>query len=169
MARHRHSRRHRSRSRNYKGGDGNYSSASSYGSYVNGSGDSQYSRVFDQTGADAGRQSNVLIGAQGQWAQQPSVPTGQNLSLIQTAGRRRGSKKGGLWGEVINQAVVPFALLGMQQNYGRKKQGGKTNKRRGGFLGEAINQAVVPLAILGMQQNYGRKKQGGKTRKNHRR
>jgi hypothetical protein len=158
MARHRHSR-----SRSYKGGNGNYTSATTYGSYVNGSGDSQFNRVFDQGGADAGRQTNVLIGAQGQWAQQPHGPSPQNLSLIQSAGGRK--KRGGLWGEVINQAVVPFTLLGLQQNYGRKKHGGKTCKRRGGCMGAAINQAVVPLALLGLQHTYGRKKRGGKTRK----
>ena len=161
----RHSRK--SRSRSYKGGSGNYSSASTYGSYVNGSGDSQYSRVFDQT-SDAGRQSNVIIGAQGQWAQQPHGPNAQNLSLIQSAGKRR-NKRGGLWGEVINQAVVPFTLLGLQQNYGRNKRGGKTSKRRGGYMGmaAAVNEAVVPLTLLGLQQNYGRKSRGGKTRKHH--
>ena len=120
-----------------RGGSGNYSSASTYGSYVNGPVDAQYNRVFDQTAANSARQSNVIIGAQGQNAQQPNTPSSQNLSLIQSAGRRRKSnrrsrnKRGGLWGEVINQAVVPFTLLGMQQSYRRKKQGGrKTRKYR---------------------------------------
>jgi hypothetical protein len=134
MTKRTHSRRHRSRSRSYKGGSGNYSSASTYGSYVNGSGDSQYNRVFDQSGANAARQSNVLIGEQGQWAQQPSLPTAQNLSLVQSAGkRRRKSKRGGLIGEVVSQAIVPFGILGLQQTYGRKKKhGGKhTRKHRG--------------------------------------
>ena len=166
MTRHRNSRRHISRSRSYKGGNGNYSSASTYGSYVNGSGDSQFNRVFDQGGADAGRQSNVIIGAQGQWGQSAHLPTSQNLTLVQSAGKRR-NKRGGLWGEVINQAVVPLSLLGMQQTYRKSRRGGKTSKRRGGNIGAAINQAVVPLALLGMQQNYGRKRRGGKTRKHH--
>lgn len=161
-----HSRRHRSRSRSYKGGSGSYSSASTYGSYVNGSGDSQFNRVFDQGGADAGRQSNVIIGAQGQWGEQPHMPTAQNLALVQSAGKRR-NRRGGLVGEVINQAVVPFALLGMQQNYRRGKRGGKTHKRRGGNIGALINQAVVPAALLGMQQNYSRKRRGGRSRRHH--
>ena len=122
------SRRHRRSHGVKRGGSGNYTSASTYGSYVNGSGDSQYSRVFDQS-IDAGRQSNVIVGVQGQWAQQPHGPTAQNLSLVQSAGKRR-TKRGGLFGEVINQAVVPLALLGMQQNYGRKRNGGKTRKHR---------------------------------------
>ena len=167
MAKQSRSRRHKRSQGVKRGGSGNYTSASTYGSYVNGSGDSQYSRVFDQS-VDAGRQSNLIVGAQGQWAQQPHGPTAQNLSLVQSAGKRK-SKRGGLWGEVINQAVVPLTLLGMQQNYGRKRNGGKTSKRRGGYMGmgAAINQAVVPLALLGMQQTYGRKRNGGKTRKHH--
>ena len=127
-----HSRRYRrSHKRSHgvkRGGSGNYTSASTYGSYVNGSGDSQYSRVFDQS-IDAGRQSNVIVGVQGQWAQQPHGPTAQNLSLVQSAGRRR-TKRGGLLGEVINQAVVPLALLGMQQTYRRKRNGGRKGTRK---------------------------------------
>jgi len=43
-------------------------------------------------------------------------------------GKRR--KRGGFLGEsVVNQAVVPFALLGMQQTY-RRKRGGKRHTRK---------------------------------------
>jgi hypothetical protein len=42
-------------------------------------------------------------------------------------GRRR--KRGGFFGEAaVNQAVVPFALLGMQQTYRRKRGGRRTRK-----------------------------------------
>jgi hypothetical protein len=128
--------RHRRRSHSVKRGGGNYTSASTYGSYVNGSGNSQYNRVFDENTSNAARQSNVIIGAQGQNSHQPNQPSGQNLSLIQSAGRRRRrtnrrtrTKRGGLWGEVINQAIVPFSILGMQQTYRRKKHGGRGTRR----------------------------------------
>ena len=130
MAKHGSShRRRRSHRRSPKrGGGGNYSSASSYGSYVNGSGDSQYNRVFDQ--GSSTNQSNVIVGAQGQWATQPGTPT--NLNMIQAAGQKRsGSRKnrrGGLVGEVLSQALVPFGILALQQSY-RKKRGGKTRRR----------------------------------------
>jgi hypothetical protein len=164
MARHR-SRRHISRSRRMRGGNSNYSDASSYGTYVNGTGDSQWNRTMDQAGAYGQIPGNIIIGAQGQNVTPTSqVPTQNNLSLVQSAGRRR-RRKGGFLGEVINQAIVPLSLIGMQQNYKRGKKGGKTSKRRGGFIGEAVNQAVVPLALLGMQQNYSRKRTGGKTRR----
>jgi hypothetical protein len=94
---------------------------------VNGSGDAQFNRVFAQGGDFAGRQSNISIGAQGQNSQMPGVPTQQNLSLVQSAGKSR-RKRGGFLGAVINQAVVPFSILAMQQSY-RNKKGGKTRRR----------------------------------------
>jgi len=124
MAKHRGSRRHRVK----RGGSANYTSASTYGSYVNGSGNSQFARTFDQTGPYASRFGSDYVGAQGQWAKQPHQATQQDLSLIQSAGRSR-RKRGGLLGQVINQAIVPFGLLGMQQSYRRHKRGGKRTRK----------------------------------------
>jgi hypothetical protein len=133
MAKQRHSRRRSHRVK--RGGSGNYTSASTYGSYVNGSGDSQFSRTFDTSGPYASRAGSEYVGAQGQWANQPNQPTAQNLALVQSAGRRRKSgssrrsRRGGLWGEVLNQAIVPLSLLGMQQTYKKRKYGGKHTRR----------------------------------------
>jgi len=129
MEKHRHSRRHRSRSRRMRGGNGNYTSGSTYGMYVNGSGDSQFARTFDATGPYAARAGSEYVGAQGQWSQQPNVPSVQNLSLVQSAGKRRKSRRGGFFGEVINQAIVPFGLLGLQQTYRKKSHGGRRTRR----------------------------------------
>jgi hypothetical protein len=119
----------RMKMRGVKRGGGNYSSASTYGGYVNGSGNSQFSRTFDSSGQYANRLGNQYVGAQGQWSKQASIPTEQNMALIQSAGSRR--RRGGLFGEVINQAVVPFGLLALQQSYKKKKHGGKyTRKHR---------------------------------------
>lgn len=128
MAKHRHSRRRRSRSRRMRGGS--YTSGSTYGMYVNGSGDSQFARTFDATGPYAARAGSEYVGAQGQWSQQPNTPSAQNLALVQSAGKRRKSSRGGFFGEVINQAIVPFGLLGLQQTYRKKRSGGKTRKAR---------------------------------------
>ena len=126
MARHR-SRRHRSRSRRMRGGS--YSDAASYGMYVNGTGASQWSRTMDQSGAYGQVPGNVIIGVQGQNVTPSSqMPTSQNLSLAQGGGRRR--RRGGFFGEVINQALVPAALLGMQQTYRRKRGGRHTRRHR---------------------------------------
>ena len=128
MAKHRHSRRHRSRSRRMRGGS--YTDGASYGVFVNGSGNSQFARTFDATGPYADRAGSEYVGAQGQWAQQPNVPSAQNLALIQSAGRRRRrSRRGGFFGEVINQAIVPFGLLGLQQTYRKNRTGGKKTRR----------------------------------------
>jgi len=122
MAKRRQSRSRRHR-RSQRGG--NYTSASTYGSYVNGTGNQQFSRTFDQSGPFANRIGSEYVGAQGQNAQQQGTPT--NTQLVQSAGGRK-SKRGGLWGEVINQAIVPLSILGMQQTY-RKKHGGRRTRR----------------------------------------
>ena len=121
-------RKSHKRSRKHRGGaapnPSSYSSASSYGMAVNGTGDSQFNRVFSQSGMDGRFQSNTIVGAQGQNLGLP--PT-----VAQRAGGKRRSKKGGFWGQVINQAVVPFGILGLQQTYRRKNhRGGKTHRRR---------------------------------------
>jgi hypothetical protein len=107
---------------------GAYSSATTYGEFVNGSVNSQWDRTLGQSGVYGQIPGNVLIGAQGQNAPSPSqMPSSQNLALIQSAGRRR--RRGGFLGEVINQALVPAAILGMQQTY-RRKRGGRRHTRR---------------------------------------
>lgn len=118
---HRHGRKHRGGS---APNPSSYSSATTYGSVVNGSLDSQFNRVFNESGMDGKFQSNTIVGAQGQ-------NLGLPPSLAQRAGGKRRSKRGGFWGQVINQAVVPFGILGLQQTYRRKNhKGGKTHKRR---------------------------------------
>lgn len=108
---------------------GNYSSASSYAEYVAGPMDAQYSRTFDQSGPYGQVPGNTLIGAQGQGV--PSQgPTSAQLNLVQSAGRHRRRHRGGFLGEVVNQAIVPLGLLGLQQTFRRKKGGRRTRKRR---------------------------------------
>jgi len=124
----RHSRRHRS-SRRMRGGS--YTSGSTYGSYVNGTGDQQFARTFDVAGQYGSRVGSEYVGAQGQNSQQFGSPSAQNLSLIQSAGKRRRSRRGGFLelGGVINQAIVPFSILGMQQTYRKKSHGGRRTRR----------------------------------------
>ena len=124
-----HKRRH-SRGRKMRGGS--YTSGSTYGSYVNGTGDQQFARTFDTTGPYAARVGAEYVGAQGQNSQIFGTPSDQNLSLIQSAGRRRRrSRRGGFLelGGVINQAIVPFSILGMQQTYRKKSHGGRRTRR----------------------------------------
>jgi len=110
------------------------SSAASYAQQVSGSEDAQYNRVFSTSGPYGNLPGNTIIGVGGQNSNLVGAPSQQQLSLINQTpltggGKSRRRKRGGLFGSVVNQAVVPFALLGMQQTYGRKKHGGKTYKR----------------------------------------
>ena len=122
----RHSRRHRSRSRRMMGGS-SYQSAASYGEYVNGSTNAQFERTLGVQGPYGQIPGNAIIGAQGQNVQ-PASMVSPDLNKIQSAGRRR-RRRGGFLGEVINQAIVPFALVGMQNTY-RRKKGGRSRRTR---------------------------------------
>jgi hypothetical protein len=89
---------------------------------VNGTGDAQYNRVFDVNGVNGKFPGNVIVGAQGQ-------NLGYPASALPQKGGKRKSKKGGFWGQVLNQAVVPFGILGLQQSYRRGKRGGKKTRK----------------------------------------
>ena len=135
----RQSRRRSNKNRGFLGG-GSLAESSATVNYSNNGGggagwvegkygneDQQYNSVFDIGSKTLGNSFTVLPASQ--------TPTPGNLSLIQSAGgrrRRRGrmtKKRGGfLMGEVINQAVVPFGLLALQNRYGRRKS--RMNKSR---------------------------------------
>jgi hypothetical protein len=105
------------RNKSKKGGD-----ASNYIIKNYGNADEQYSNVFNQVQGVSNSgfpgSSNVIRTLGGQVAGSRRKKCG---------GTRR--KRGGFWGQLINQAIVPFSLLGLQQTYGRKKRGGKTKRR----------------------------------------
>ncbi len=113
-------RRHKQRGGYPAPDPSSYSSAATYQLAVNGDGNAQYNRVFDINGPDGKFPGNVIVGAQGQ-------NLGYPQSVSMKGGKRR--RRGGNFGSVINQAVVPFALLGMQQTYRRKKNGGKKTRK----------------------------------------
>ena len=122
-------RRRRNR-RSHRGGSG-YTSAATYGSYVNGDVNSQFARTFDQSGPYGSNPSGDLIGAQGQNSTLFGAPTGQNLALVQSAGRRRrGSRsrrkrRGGFMGS----AAVPASLYAMYSSKSRRRKRGKSHRR----------------------------------------
>jgi len=141
--------RSRRRGRKQRKMRGGYSSAATFQVQNVGSENQQYNNTFirgDPFGASiqnlAGTQPSVVAGA---------FPSAANLSLIQSAGsrrrKRRGgnsstssssnpsdsdlqnggkrrsrrAKRGGYWGNVISQALVPFSLLFAQNRYGTRK------------------------------------------------
>ena len=93
-----------------------YSSAHQYGSVVSGTGDQQWNRVFEN-----GNHGNALTGVQGQ----------QSVFQAQKGGRTK-RKRGGIFGAVIDQAIVPFGILALQNTYGRRGRSAskKNNKKR---------------------------------------
>jgi hypothetical protein len=133
-SKHRHSRRCGHSRRHMKGGSGAYSSASTFGEYVNGPGPAQFSRVFDQAGPYGQVSGNTLIGAQGQNVPVASqMPSAAQLALVQGGGRRRykksHSKRGGFLG-VVNQAIVPFSLVALNHMYKGKRPQHKSRRYR---------------------------------------
>jgi hypothetical protein len=107
-------RRKRSGKRRMRGGmnaanPNSYSDGASYGLATNGTVPEQFMRTYGGPGSGPGVYTSV-----------------QGASV---GGGRKRSKKGGFWGEIISQALVPFSILGMQQTYRRNKHGGKRTKR----------------------------------------
>lgn len=64
-------------------------------------------------------------------AGQSVVRTVQGAPSGQAGGKKRRVKKGGYWGQVISNALVPFGLWAAQNRYSKRrtvKRGGKTRK-----------------------------------------
>jgi len=115
--------------------------ASNYNLQVNGTMDQQLNRVF---GSEyPGNASNISIGAQGQNSGYVNPPSSSQMSLIQQGGRRSRrsrrskrtkrskrskNKKGGSLGNVLQQAIVPFGLVGLNQAFSSRKN--RTQKYR---------------------------------------
>lgn len=112
---------------------GQYSSAASFVEATVGTGDVQYDNVFKGANLPNG---NEIVGLQGQNTQIPaSLPQSAGNMM---GGKRRRSKKGGYWGQVLSTALVPFGLWAAQNRYSKRKGfssfvpkiGGKTKKSR---------------------------------------
>jgi hypothetical protein len=111
--------------------------ASEYMSRLVGDVNAQYNRTFDIN--SSANRGNALVLADGR-----SISGGSSRSRmsgrVRARGRARGrggssrsrASRGGFMGSVINQAVVPLALLGLQQTYRRRGTGfkGKSYKRK---------------------------------------
>lgn len=110
--------------------------ASEYMSRLVGTTDSQYNRTFD-INSPANR-GNALVLADGR-----SISGGSSRRRMNAVARGRGrargrggssrsrNTRGGFMGPLLNQAVVPLALLGLQQTYRRRGQGNFKGKSYG--------------------------------------
>jgi len=80
-----------------------------------GNGDAQWDAVF-KTGNPAF--GNEIINQQHSSSVQAMAHKGGKRKSSKSRSRR--SKRGGYWGHIINQALVPFGLLGMQNAYAKR-------------------------------------------------
>lgn len=123
--RHSHRRHRRGGATNTTGATGtgtgtvnpsSYSSASSWMGAINGSGDSQYGRVFNQSSPFPAN-GNSIIGTNGQRAGSKGGSKGGSHK-----GRRHHSKtyKGGGVMGLVSQALVPLGLIGLQRMFSKK-------------------------------------------------
>jgi hypothetical protein len=85
------------------------------------SAEQQFMNTFGNSGnGHSGNLIPTLTGAPG--VTPYNVPQGSVATYVpnpaQSGGKRR--KKGGYWAQVLQQALVPFGLLGLQQAYGRR-------------------------------------------------
>lgn len=165
------------RTKKYRGGSSN-PSAWSYVYNTVGDGLTQFRNALTvQAGDNAGSlQSNDIEPVNNLNAQNAQgVPNNNQLSLVQSAGKRRG-RRGGNMGFIMNQALAPVSLLALQQGYSRKhmkrgnsksrrSRGGGKRRRRGGNMGLMMNQALAPVSLLALQQTYGKKTRRSKSRK----
>ncbi len=111
----------KSKSKSQKGGNQGAYPDSAWGFQLNNVGDawSQFTRVMSSPNT-----SNVITPAN-------SAPAAPAAPASQMGGKRRSkrSKKGGYWGAVLEQAIVPLTLLGLQQTVGtRRNHGARRNK-----------------------------------------
>jgi hypothetical protein len=109
--------RRRSQKRSQRGGSQGSYPDSAWGFQLNNLGDGWTQFTNSLTG-NPNNQSNVIV---------------QNHPKMMKGGKRQSrGKRGGYFGAVLEQAVVPLALLGTQQFYG-KKYSRKNNGRNKSF------------------------------------
>lgn len=152
------------RSRKLKGGN----SPSGWGYVYNtvGNGWTQFQNALTlQPGQNlASQQSNDIepIGKPN-FQNTESMPSKTDLTLIQSAGKRRHrKKKGGNWGAIISRAAAPLTLLGLQKSFGKRKS---RRSRKGGNFSMVASQAAVPLTLLGLQNTFKKRKGSRGSRK----
>lgn len=107
-----------------------YSSVSTFIPATVGNGQQQYDNVFKGANLPNG---NQIVGLQGQNTQIPASLPQNSGNMI--GGKKRRSKRGGYWGQVLSTALVPFGLWAAQNRYSKRKSffpkiGGKTKKSR---------------------------------------
>jgi len=109
----------RRKTRGRRGGDG---AADWIISNFGGTTEQQFMNTFGNSGnGNAGALIPTVTGAPAVLPyNQPQGSLALNAGPVQGGGKRRRAKKGGYWAQVIETALVPFGLLGLQNAYGRR-------------------------------------------------
>ena len=104
-----------------------YSDAASYVAANYGDGNTQWNNVFGPQSTST--MGNEIVNLNHPQMVQANMPQGGGR---RRRGTRRG-RRGGFFGNVISQAIVPFGLLALQNKYSRRlrhKRGGTRKHRR---------------------------------------
>jgi len=118
-----HSRRH-----NKKRGGNSFTSSYADAAGLQTTGASNYAAA---TNASPGPSPSPIVKGGSSKARGKSMSQSQSRAKGRAKGRGRSQGIGGFWGAVLEQAIVPLTLLGIQQTYGRKRHlKGRTFKRR---------------------------------------
>jgi len=96
---------------------GNFTSGTTYGSFVNGSGMDQFNRMFSVSSPYSNSASSY-VGAQGQNYIPPEKYTGGRRRRKHGT-RRKNHGGSGVVASVFGQSVVPGTLLALQQSYNK--------------------------------------------------
>jgi len=101
--------------RSRRGGDG----AAEYVLGQYGTGDTQWDAVFKTGNPPFG---NEIINQHHPSSVQAMAHKGgrKSTSTSSSSSKSRRSKRGGYWGQMISQALVPFGLLGLQHAYAKR-------------------------------------------------
>ena len=111
--------RTRSRPRSRRGGSSLPASAWGYELNTVGDMNAQIKNSLETSPSQnlATSQSNAITPLNNINAQNAQPYLNPNLTTHKGGSRRSRSRKGGFWGQIIKQAAVPLALLGIQQKY----------------------------------------------------
>lgn len=114
------------KSRRRRGGQ----SAATYEMNTLGDSNTQWNNTFNNSKTMFDNTGNSLHSADLSQSVTRATPD-STLGNIMQGGKRKQkrSRKGGSLMSIIGQAIVPFTLLGLQQGFGKRKNGGRKTRR----------------------------------------
>lgn len=120
----RSARRSRAASRGRRGGMGanGLNVETGHGLAPPGGADLQWNNVFVKNQLQHQQNGNLIMPKDGVALTSPATIANAQIKLSGGRKRKGRGKKGGFFGQLISQALVPLGLLGMQQTYGKRSR-----------------------------------------------